>query len=55
MSQQSTILNVINSRKLWTLPLKEQYLPTYMKELCDDYAASDDAHRVFPVQVSNKI
>ena len=52
MSQQSTILSVISSTKLWTLPLKEQFLPTYMKELCDYYAASTNARRVFPVQVS---
>ena len=33
MSQQSSIFSIINSTKLWTLPQKEQYLPTYLKEL----------------------
>ncbi len=51
MSQQSSILAVISSTKLWTAPLKEQYLPLYMKDLCDSYAACEHAHRVFPVQV----
>ena len=52
MSTQAGIMNVIKSTKLWTAPLKEQYLPTYMKNLCDAYAASESSHRVFPIQVS---
>ncbi len=46
MSTQAGIMNVIKSTKLWTAPLKEQYLPTYMKNLCDAYAASESSHRV---------
>ena len=51
MSTQLGILNVISSTKLWTGPSKEQYLPTYFKEICDNYAASEGARRIFPVEV----
>ncbi|XP_028417637.1 uncharacterized protein LOC114542085 [Dendronephthya gigantea] len=50
MSSQTGILNVMSSKKLWTAPSKEQYLPTYLKSLCDDYSASPDAHRMLPVK-----
>ena len=52
MSTQLGILNEISSTKLWTGPSKEQYLPQYFKEICDNYAASEDAHRIFPVEVA---
>ena len=51
MSSQVGILNVISSTKLWTAPSKEQYLPKYFKAICDEYAASSNAHRVYPVKV----
>ena len=51
MSTQAGILNVISSTKLWTAPSKEQYLPPYFKAICDDYSASANAHRMFPVKV----
>lgn len=52
MSTQQGILNVFSSPKLWTAPSKEQYLPAFFKEVCDDYVKKQDAHRVFPVEVS---
>ena len=52
MSTQAGIMNVIKSTKLWTAPLKEQYLPTFLKDLCDAYTASENSRRVFPIQVS---
>lgn len=56
MSTQNGILNVINSAKLWTTPpAKEQYLPKYLKELCDEYQCQENARMVFPVQVSVSI
>jgi hypothetical protein len=48
------ILNVISSTKLWTAPSKDQYLPGYFKSICDEYAASADAHRMYPVKVISK-
>lgn len=52
MSTQQGILHVFSSNKLWTAPSKEQYLPSYFKEVCDQYVKKPDAHRVFPVEVS---
>lgn len=48
MSTQLGILSKFASKKLWTVPSKEQYLPAYFKRLCDDYVNSGDARRVFP-------
>ena len=53
MSTQLGILSKFASKKLWTVPSKEQYLPAYFKRLCDDYVNSGDARRVFPVEVSD--
>ena len=39
MSTQLGILNVISSTKLWTGLSKEQYLPPYFKEICDNYCS----------------
>ncbi|XP_044181696.1 uncharacterized protein LOC122962589 [Acropora millepora] len=50
MSTQLGILSKFASKKLWTVPSKEQYLPAYFKRLCDDYVNSGDARRVFPVE-----
>lgn len=55
MSSQAGILNVFSSKKLWTAPSKEQYLPAYFKGICDKYMESEGAHRVLPVQVSMNI
>lgn len=38
MSSQNGILNQFDSKKLWTVPSKEQYLPSYFKKLCDIHA-----------------
>jgi hypothetical protein len=52
MSTQNGILSVINAAKLWTTPpAKEQYLPKYFKEICDEYQCRENALMVFPVQV----
>ncbi|XP_044168038.1 LOW QUALITY PROTEIN: uncharacterized protein LOC122947290 [Acropora millepora] len=50
MSSQQGILNKFSSNKLWTAPSKDQYLPAYLKRICDEYTKSDNAHRVFPVE-----
>ncbi|CAB4028254.1 Hypothetical predicted protein [Paramuricea clavata] len=50
MSTQNGILGVLTSQKLWTAPSKEQYLPAYFKEICDEYLLSEDKHRVYPVE-----
>lgn len=33
MSTQTGILSTFDSKKLWTVPAKEQYLPSYFKGL----------------------
>jgi hypothetical protein len=53
MSTQVGILNVISSTKWWTAPSKDQYLPNYFRCICDEYAASADAH-MYPVKVISK-
>ncbi|CAB3983540.1 Hypothetical predicted protein [Paramuricea clavata] len=50
MSTQNGILGILTSQKLWTAPSKEQYLPAYFKEICDEYLLSEDKHRVYPVE-----
>lgn len=56
MSTQGGILSKFHSSKLWTRPSKDQYLPQYFKQVCDKYMASENPHRVFPVEaVSYKI
>lgn len=52
MSSQQGILNKFSSNKLLTAPRKDQYLPAYLKQISDEYTKSDNAHRVFPVEVS---
>ena len=51
MSTQAGILAVISSKKYWTKPSKEQYLPSYFEDICDTYTASEGARRIFPVEV----
>ena len=55
MSRQDTILSKFNSKKLWTFPSKDQYLPAYSKLLCDAYQKQPNPHRVFPVEVRKRI
>ena len=55
MSTQNAILSVLSSKKLWTAPSKEQYLPLHMKELCEDYMKSESPHRFLPVELSLSI
>ena len=52
MSTQTGIVSTFDSKKLWTVPAKEQYLPSYFKRLCDEYMSSENPRRVFPVEVS---
>ena len=53
MSTQQGILTKFASKKLWTVPSKDQYLPAYFKRLCDEYVNSGpSSRRVFPVEVS---
>ena len=54
MSSQRGVLNVFSSNKLKTAPSKDQYLPSYFKGVCAVYAKSENAHRVFPVEVSTQ-
>ena len=51
MSSQGGILSKFHSSRLWTRPSKDQYLPAYFKQVCDEYMASECPHRVFPVEV----
>lgn len=51
MSTQGGILSKFHSSKLWTRPSKDQYLPAYFKQVCEEYMASENPHRVFPVEV----
>ena len=53
MSTQTGIVYAFNSKKLWTVPSKEQYLPAYFKRLCDCYLKETNARRLFPVEVSD--
>ena len=52
MSSQNGILAAFSSQKLWTAPSKEQYLPVYMKELCEGYMKEKNPRYVLPVKVS---
>ena len=52
MSTQTGILSTVDSETLWTAPAKEQYLPSYFKELCDQYLSLKNPRRVLPVEVS---
>ena len=53
MLTQQGILTNFASKKLWTVPSKDQYLPAYFKHLCDEYVNSGPSScRVFPVEVS---
>ena len=54
MSTQTGIVSSFNSKKLWTVPSKEQYLPAYFKKICDLYLKEANPRRLFPVEVSNK-
>ena len=51
MSTQTGIVSAFNSKKLWTVPSKEQYLPAYFKRLCDSYLRESNPRRLFPVEV----
>ena len=53
MSTQGGILSKFHSSKLWTRPSKDQYLLAYFKQVCDEYMASENPHRVFPVEVGS--
>lgn len=53
MSTQGGILSKFHSSKLWTHESKDQYLPAYFKQVCDEYMASENPHRVFPVEVGS--
>ena len=55
MSTQTGILRKFDSKKLWTAPAKEEYLPSYFKELCDQYLSLENPRRVFPVEVSETV
>lgn len=50
MSTQTGILSTVDSETLWTAPAKEQYLPSYFKELCDQYLSLKNPRRVLPVE-----
>ena len=56
MSLQSEILKKMKSKNLWTSPngykFKQEFLPSYMKMICDGFLKSNTARRVFPVEVS---
>ena len=51
MSTQTGIVSAFNSKKLWTVPSKDQYLPPYFKRLCDNYLKESNPRRLFPVEV----
>lgn len=50
MSTQNGILSKFDSKKLWTVPSKDQYLPSYFKCLCDNYLKETNPRRVYPVE-----
>lgn len=51
MSSQLSILSKIPGKGLWTAPSRDQYLPAYFKEVCDDYLRGPDARELIPVKV----
>jgi len=53
MSSQTGILSEFDSKKLWKVPAKKQYLPAYFKRLCDQYLKESNPRRVYPVEVRN--
>lgn len=55
MSTQNGILSKFDSKKLWTVPSKDQYLPSYFKSLCDHYLKETNPRRVYPVEVSDTV
>ena len=55
MSTQTGILSKFDSKKLWTVPSKDQYLPAYFKRLCDHYLTDSNPRRVYPVEVGHLV
>ena len=55
MSRQDTILSKLNSNKIWTFPSNDQYLPAYVKRLCDAYQKQPNPCHAFPVEVRKHI
>ena len=52
MSSQLSILSKIPGKGFWTAPSREQYLPAFFKEVCDNYLRDPDARELLPVKVS---
>ena len=52
MSSQLSILSKIPGKGFWTAPSREQYLPAFFKEVCDNYLRDPDARELIPVKVS---
>ena len=53
MSTRTGIGYGFNSKKLWTVPSKEQYLPSYCKRVCVCYLKETNPRRLLPVEVSD--
>ena len=55
MSSQLSILQKIPGQGIWTAPSRDQYLPAYFKEVCDQYLQSADAKELKPVKLTSSV
>lgn len=53
MSSQLSILQKIPGHNIWTAPSRDQYLPSYFKDVCDRYLQSAEAKELKPVKVNH--
>lgn len=51
MSLQQEILRKIPGKGIWTAPSRDQYLPAYFKDVCDQYLLQPNAGELKPVKV----
>ncbi|CAH3172416.1 unnamed protein product, partial [Porites evermanni] len=50
MSPQQEILRKIPGKGIWTAPSRDQYLPAYFKDVCDQYLLQPNAGELKPVK-----
>ena len=51
MSSQQEILRRIPGKGIWTAPSRDQYLPAYFKDVCNQYLLQPNARELKPVKV----
>ena len=51
MSSHQEILRKIPGKGIWTAPSRDQYLPAYFKDVCDQYLPQPNVGELTPVKV----